>query len=182
MNAVASETQKIGVFLLPNDEDSRQLEHISAAIHDKVKSIVVLGEQRLPHITIAQFEAPIAAGNQLVDEVSQIGEIVTELTAAGLNFVPSHEENETWVEVTFVKTAALMQLHAKILDTVFGSTHRLLSGGGDTYRPHCTVARIAGRQTCAFDLDDGLFRQAFKGMKLVVGELGDNYTLKRVLT
>ena len=167
----------ISAVLLPNEQDTERLIQHSVAINKRADSIIQLSNHYLPHVTVAQFIAPPEAAENLWEHVSRYKTHVTELISAGLVIVPSFEHNETWIELQFLKSAALAELQSIILKSEFANKYQLHSGTGDKYRPHCTLALLNGFTVPSLDLSKQvLFRRRFQDLKLAVGLNGENFT------
>ena len=128
-----AEASVISVVLLPSAEDAAEMTRCSAAIGEAMPSAIRLGEEALPHITIAQFFAEPEEAPVLWKEVSQYQAAVSELTSIGLAFVPGRSRDETWVALDFMKSHAVATLQEAVLATKFARDHPMNNGSGDHY-------------------------------------------------
>jgi hypothetical protein len=168
----------LSVVLLPAETDSRALIELSRLVATAQPSRIVLGSLALPHITVAQFEAPTDQAARLWAEVGQWrGQL--DLLSGGLNFTPDRARPQLWAELQFLKSAGLAELQAKVLATDFAQRYRLHNHAGDAYRPHCSLALYDGLTIPALDLSGiSLFQRPFTGLSVAVGLNGDNFTFK----
>jgi len=176
------ERSAITVVLLPNAKDSKQLVACSTALGRQHDSLIALGPSALPHVTVAQFYAPESAALELWKQVSHLPAKVTELRSTAFCYFPESNRRMTWIELGFLKTVAVNELHTAVLQTEFARTHEIRSRRGDEFRPHCTLGLAEGKGTFPFDLAPyDIFGRAFTDVTLSVGVNGDDFTYSRAL-
>jgi hypothetical protein len=174
----------VSVVLLPNGEDSKAVTECSAAISQATHSLITLDESHLPHISVAQFFAPYEAASALWEEMNHLKTEVSELVSTGISFIPGRERERTWVELGFLKAAALVELQEQVLQTNFASKYELHigTGTGDAYRPHITMALLDAKRSVGIDLAPyPIFSRPLTGLRFVVGINGENYTFTKAL-
>jgi len=169
--------QIVSAVLLFERDDVDVLCRLSSRLNE---SLIYLDGTNLPHITVAQFEAPFDQTKSLWDETEGFGNLVSKVISAGVSFVPTPNNNETWVELQILKTQALQDLQDKILDTKFARNHQMIAGKNNQYRPHITIGLLKGYQSQAIDLSEftDLFRREFT-VRLAVGPNGENFTFSK---
>lgn len=172
----------ISVVLLPRQADSEKLTRLSDEINHMAQSLLTLSEVALPHITIAQFDAPESACRELWDEAQQFRTAVEVLDLGGLTFLPQRNSDYIWVEVQVLSSNALKQLHAEVVGGQFAQNYSLVNAVGDRFRPHCTVALYKNQQIPSLDISKlEVLRESISGVTLAIGVNGENYTLTEVI-
>lgn len=167
----------ISVVLLPTEQDGEQLIELSNKINESAESLIKLGENFLPHITLVQFKAPPEETKNLWAEVQNLKRNVTSITSAGLSFVPDSRSDLMWVELSFLKSDLLRELQAEILGTAFAQKFGQNRGIADEYRPHCTLALLKNRTIPQLNIE-GLraLKKNYESLTLAVGINGEHFT------
>ncbi len=171
----------ISAVLLLNAADSESLTDASQRIAARTKSLIVLGESSLPHITIAQFEVDEDLTGELWEAVRPFQTYVTSVVTAGLSFVPARTSQQLWVELQILKSPLLIELQDAVAASSFCQTHTIKSSTADKYRPHCTLGLLERQVLPEADLEEfSVFNREYNELQLVVGLNGDNFTFTKV--
>ena len=182
MAADVGDRSVISAVLLPKPEDAEALIYCSEAISDMTQSAIRLGAQSPPHITVVQFFAEAEKAARLWQEIQYLHDRVSAVTSTGLCFLPERSRNNTWVELSLFRSDAISKLQAAILTTEFAQHFEVNNGQGDSYRPHVTLAMMAGRRSIDLDLSQfTIFRHTFEDLRLAVGINGDNLSLQSIV-
>lgn len=166
----------VSVVLVPEGKDSDIFYRLSTMIPG---SLFKLDEKHIPHITIAQFLAPFSQLSRLENEMIDLNGRACEVVFGGLNFVPDTSRDETWVELTVLKSEHLLNLQKRVLGTQFAKDFELQNRRvDDTYRPHMTLGLLKGSASIPeIDLKDtaAILRRTVN-VKVAVGKNGEFFS------
>lgn len=172
----------VSVVLLPTQADSEQLVRLSAIFNQAQPSLIKLGGHALPHVTVAQFDAPDTACEKLWQEVRQFQNIVHRLTVGGITFLPQKNSNNLWVEAQILKSHDLSRLHEAVINTKFAAKYNSIGAVKDVYRSHCTVALYDKQIVPQIDLSAvEILRATLANWTLAVGTNGENFTFNSIV-
>jgi len=102
----------------------------------------LLGDQSLPHVTLAQFYADHQTYAAIVNNLRTITK-VPPLQFIGFNFgKDDHEESIWWVSLSIVRDPELVHLHQSVCTILKQHQTEPINSNGELYRPHLTLARI----------------------------------------
>lgn len=169
----------ISLVLLPSETDTEQIIALSERLSG---SQIALGNEALPHITVALFDAPAEDAASLWHDTKDLLKSSLHLTSGGLGFVLSREGGRVWVELQFLNTSHLIELQRDVLETAYGKSNSPLNAIGAGYRPHCTIGLLSGESSSQVTMDGlPVFQRVFKDMRLAVGVNGENFAFAQPL-
>lgn len=171
------------VCLLPPAEYGEELTRYSMHFAECEQSRFILGSRSIPHVTVAQFST---SADQ--NEVGRLGEELwssapVHLTAAGLVLLPS-DGRDVWCEIAILKSSELNETQSRVLSVFASMVERVLSGTGDMYRPHFTVALLNAAPARTYRLPSlsfALMRASGIPCRLALGRSGEHYQVTELL-
>lgn len=121
-------------------------------LYREVESEVRLGVNARPHLTVAQFKASAQGSIAIWEEFKMLAIPAPKLSLSGITILPS-SNGGAWVEISVLKTRELLEIQECLL-SILPSEDVVISGVGDNYRPHITIAHIlTGNKLSGLEFD-----------------------------
>lgn len=173
--------QYLSVVLFLNKEDEGIVRACSEAVCASRQLVSRLDTVRMPHLTVARFEAPSEEASSLWGEVQGYRHMISTLISGGLCFSPYSDGDKTWAMLQFKRSNWLDELQRRVITGDFANRYPINNKIGEAYNPHCTLALLEGTVTPQVDLGKfPLFRREFSGFMLAVGINGPYQTIAEV--
>ena len=112
--------------------------------------------QKDTHVTVVKFGTKKPLSEVTLSKLKKLSKKPLKVNFSGLALVPSHKEG-VWVEVSILRSAALIDLQRKVLALIKGAT--ILSSIEDRFRPHVTIALIKNKDVHISSLPVSLLRK-----------------------
>lgn len=132
--------QRYNLALLSTGHPER---YITAAQHhfQSVADGYLLGNESLPHITLAQFRAFQDILPPLIEALESAPKTIP-VELIGLGFSNKASTPLWGASLTVARQESLLTLHQNVVDALTQNGLIPLNSTGDLYRPHLTLARI----------------------------------------
>lgn len=163
------------LVLLPPADVAAELVQLSGDLAHVLPSQLVLGAGGVPHLTLVQCDAPASTVDRIAERLTASWGPDDFVTAAGLALVPGG--GETWLEVPVLRSSRLSALHDASVKAVLSAGHAVVSGAGDSYRPHVTVGYVEGTAGALPSVPEALVRGRTNGWTLRAAELGPHFSV-----
>lgn len=175
-----------GIILLPdhpaaNSTLSAYAERVTAG----VPTIMRIDETCLPHVTLVHVDATREQAAELWDRSVASVSPVTEVKPSGLQFgtFPPGDrylpQGGVYVGLEAVRRTALEAAHRRVLEHARDLGLPVLSGAGEDFRPHVTLAALETTEHVAAPLPPTEVMAPF-GARLAWGEMGPYGTFSRI--
>ncbi|MEU8138763.1 hypothetical protein [Streptodolium elevatio] len=174
-----------GIILLPDDHANAALSAYAERITAGVPTIMRIGEQYLPHITLLHVDAPRGSAAELWGRSVASIAPVTEVRPSGVQFGAMARgdlylpQGGVYVGLEALRRTALEAAHRRVLEHARDLDLPVLSGAGENFRPHVTLAALETTDQVAAPLPPTDLMAPFAA-RLAWGEMGPYGTFSRI--
>ena len=191
----------LNIAILPDEKTKNSVIKMSKLLSSKISTHFVLGENRLPHITIYQAAFPTKNIEKLKSVVSNIASQVKNFQVGMDEISISHETFLFW---NCIKSNDLINLHNFVVEKCNPLREGNIIEGlpiqsaedkydvenygslliGPRFSPHITIARIKNEldQDSAIKTASQLSKDGFNVSNIIVGELAEHGTVTKIIS
>jgi 2'-5' RNA ligase len=147
------------IALVTDSQTARQILEYYQSIRKGLPSEIGVTQKKIPHITLATFKTQKPLSFTKIRAIQRLFKKEITIKFAGLRLLPSKEDN-TWVEISVLKSNALEKLLEKIVKIVIPC--QFSNEVGDQFRPHITLCHVQKGKMVINQLDYPLLRKETK--------------------